>query len=292
MSIHNTILTVIFACVSASAQTLDWTRDVAPQFKALQGQAPAVELSVVHVTHAAAQAAASPRIEAAARAGKDSLWTNADHQHTTQDYLALEKGGGIEAVHSDCDDTIDDCYFLFFDFPLLKAGANGNLELNGEPVAAFTTGGTGITLLNGYTLKAERSEFAGGYRIKMRLEKTALSYQGIIRLANETRAICFTLSPEKVDQFEGDPDVSQGVFVTQAIKSFKEEGPSYKGQCATSMDHNGNYIRSCSGLYLTGAGALSRGEVFTSLSRYDPGTGQLTLQPVGSFELKQVENCR
>jgi hypothetical protein len=115
-------------------------------------------------------------------------------------------------------------------------------------------------------------------------------FQGQLTLRGETREICFSLSSQKIDQFEGDPDVSQGVFVSQAIPSFREKSAASTVNCASSLEFNGDYLRTCGGLYLIGAATRARGDIFTQMERYNDD-GSLKIQPVGTFEFKRVDGC-
>ena len=112
-------------------------------------------------------------------------------------------------------------------------------------------------------------------------------YKGTMTANGQTREICFALDPKRVDSFEGDPDVSQGVFVSQAIPEFLEQGYP---PCATALDHNGETIKTCSGFFLTEAGSLKKGDVFADLRRFDPAGGY-SIHPAGRWTLKQVPGC-
>ncbi len=183
--------------------------------------------------------------------------------------------------------------YLIYDFPQLKDSANGSaLTYGGETVAVLRDGGRDVELASGYRLSTRRVEDGSSYRIEAFIEKTTepASYQGTLTLGRETRGICFALSPEKVDAHAGDPDVSQGVFVSQAIPSFDEKGPAYSADCASILEFNGDYLKTCSGLFLIGAATNHRGDAFTQMERYD-GEGKLKIQPAGTFEFKRIDAC-
>lgn len=113
-------------------------------------------------------------------------------------------------------------------------------------------------------------------------------YQGVITLKTETHDFCFRLDTEVINPYEGDPDV-RGNYSYQEIPSFEEKNSAEK-KCVTRWNHNGQYIRSCSGLFLIYPAAL-KGDVFTTLSRFDPINGGLAVQPVGQFEMQRVASC-
>jgi hypothetical protein len=113
-------------------------------------------------------------------------------------------------------------------------------------------------------------------------------YQGIMDIGGDQRPVCFSLSPDEIDRYAGDADLPHGVFVSQDIPRFLENGK----ECGSSLEHNGDYIRTCSGLFLTGAGSLARGDVFARLDRFDPQTGALSAEPVGTYQLQRVDSCQ
>jgi hypothetical protein len=220
------------------------------------------------------------------------------HQHTVSaPYLAVDgESHRVEAIYADCDDTIDDCSFLIYDFPQLKKDAAGvALTYEGETVAVLSNAGARVALTGGYRLGYRRVEDGSSYRIEVFLANSPAApvlsyYQGALTLRGETRAVCFALSPEKVDSAAGDPDLGQGVYVSQAIPSFRERGPSSPVDCATSLEFNGDYLKTCGGLFLIGATSLSHGDIFTQMERYN-SDGSLKVQPVGTFEFQRVDSC-
>lgn len=276
--------------LSASAQSLDWTKDVVAQFKAANVEAPAAPA-------AAHKPAVAVRIEGVPRAGGKTIPTEAAHQHTVSAWVdADRKTGHLEGVYSDCDDTIDDCQFALFDFPQVTEYWGGSLLYKDEPIGGIPEGTFGVTLINDYRVAFSRKEEGGAYRVSLAIEKPATElpvayYEGTMTLGSEQRLVCFSLSPEKIDQFVDDPDVSHGVFVSQAIESFRERGLKYSGDCATALEYNGGYIRTCSGLFLTEATTLKDGPIFDNLSRFNPNDGSLSRRPVGRYSLKSVASC-
>ena len=296
MIIHASLALMLIAFVSpAPVQALDWTQDLVAQvrqniaFKSLAAAAPSMA--------AASPSNAPLRLDARPISTRTSAPAAPAHQHTIGSYLSVDRDSRrVEAIYSDCDDAIDDCSFLIYDFPQLKREENGDaLTYNGATVAVLTDGGARIALADGYRLSYRRLEDGVSYRIDMFIEKASSQagfsyYQGALTLRGETRAVCFALSDEKVDSAAGDPDLSQGVYVSQAIPSFRELSAGSTAECAASLEFNGDYLKTCNGLFLIGAASASRGDIFTRLERYG-ADGKVKLKPVGTFEFRRVERC-
>ena len=293
MTIHLPLALLVLA-FAAPAGALDWTQDPVAQlrqnmaFKSVPAAAPSIA--------AASPSNAPPRLDARLISTRTSAPSAPAHPHTIGSYMSVDRDSRrVEAIYSDCDDAIDDCSFLIYDFPQLKREENGALTNNGATVAVLTEGGARIALADGYRLSYRRLEGGESYRIEMFIEKASrqagFSYhQGTLTLRGETRAVCFALSDEKVDSAAGDPDLSQGVYVSQAIPSFRERSAGSTVECAASLEFNGDYVKTCGGLFLIGAASASRGDIFTQLERYG-ADGKPKLRPVGTFEFKRVDLC-
>ncbi len=123
-------------------------------------------------------------------------------------------------------------------------------------------------------------------------ETSITLYKGTLTVGFETRSICLGVASTRTDRYAHDPDMSQGVFVYQDVPLYEERDASGKEtRCRTTLEHNGSYLKTCGGLFLTEASSLSRGPVFEALERFDPKTGALTRRPVGSYELRPARSC-
>ncbi|MFI5349224.1 MAG: hypothetical protein ACHQ2Z_06755 [Elusimicrobiota bacterium] len=288
-------LALLILAFVAPAQALDWTQDPVAQlrqnmaFKSVPAAAPSIA--------AGSPSNAPLRLDARLISARASAPSAPAHPHTIGSYMSVDRDSRrVEAIYSDCDDAIDDCSFLIYDFPQLKRAENGEaLTYNGATVAVLTDGGARIALADGYRLSYRRLEDGESYRIEMFIEKASRQagftyHQGTLTLRGETRSVCFALSDKKVDSAAGDPDLSQGVYVSQAIPSFRERSAGSTVECAASLELNGDYVKTCRGLFLIGAASASRGDIFTQLERYG-ADGKLKLRPVGTFEFKRVDLC-
>ena len=296
MTIHASLALLLISFVApASVQALDWTQDPVAQLRQHIAFKP---VPVAAPSAAAASPSDAPlRLDARLISTRTSAPSAPAHQHTIGSYMSVDRDSRrVESIYSDCDDTIDDCSFLIYDFPQLKREENGGaLSFNGETVAVLTDGGARIALAEGYRLSYRRLEDGASYRIEMFIEKSSSRpgfayFQGTMTLRGQKRDICFALSPEKVDSAAGDPDLSQGVYVSQAIPSFRERSAGSTAECAASLEFNGDYVKTCSGLFLIGSASGTRGDIFTRLERYGPD-GKLKLRPVGTFEFRRVDLC-
>ena len=141
-------------------------------------------------------------------------------------------------------------------------------------------------------MKQGQTTIAGAPVQQAEQAKTGLSYyKGKLFLGKETRNVCMAVSPEKIDRFAGDPDVSQGVFVSQAVPVLSETEPAQDLSCQSSVEYNGSYIKTCSGLYLSWVDRtkddFTSGDIFSSLQ----WRGSATNQPLGTYRLKPAASC-
>jgi hypothetical protein len=121
-------------------------------------------------------------------------------------------------------------------------------------------------------------------------------YQGTMTINGEPQAVCFGLSLKKINRYEGDVDVSPQIY--QEIPILREGDKV----CSSSLYFDGEVIFPCSrGYYLVGDGSpssgvpyttLERGSIFNQLDRFDPETGGLAVQPVGSYTLARADSCK
>jgi hypothetical protein len=156
--------------------------------------------------------------------------------------------------------------------------------------------GEGAAILDAYELHAEAKDG----KLAVRLIPALQAYKGVIcsadKLCSKMVDVCLELSPRIVDRYAGDVDMSQGVFIYR-------EGRLREGTqtCGTSWEINGDFVRSCSGLFMLGLkngntigdGGID-GNVFNVYQidhLYDPATGELAQTPVGSYTLSRVPSC-